>query len=193
MPAMHDSLSTTGGKNGPIVEPDRVRGLAEAQARPSITADWNPLREAPITGVRVCDVKNVVYRNGALTEIYRPEWFAGEFNVQHVILATILPGEMSQWHCHHQQKDIIFPIRGFIRIGLYDARPDSPTFGISHVQTFHLQRPRYVCVPTGVWHALRNIGHEEAQYIVLNDLPYEYEHPDDWTLPAGAPAIPVSL
>ena len=167
--------------------------LTEARAEPTITADWDPLSPPPIEGVAVREVKNVVFRNGNLTELFRPEWFNGEFNIGHVVHVLMLPGQTSQWHCHHDQHDILFPVRGYVRVGLYDARPCSPTVGKSYVATFNLLRPRYIHVPPGVWHALRNAGHDEAAYIVLNDVPYDYAKPDDWVLPPGAGAIPVRL
>ena len=58
---------------------------------------------------------------------------------------------------------------------------------------FHLMRPRYVYIPPGVWHSLRNIGTDEAAYVVLNDAEFDYENPDDWLLPSGSEAIRVTL
>jgi dTDP-4-dehydrorhamnose 3,5-epimerase len=169
------------------------RKFPESRAEASVDAEWNFLKPPPIEGVRLVDVKNLVIRGGALTEIFRQEWFGDDFPVRHITHVVSLPGTVSHWHCHHEQSDVIFPIRGYLRIGLYDARPGSPTEGASFVGTFHLQRPRYVFVPPGVWHALRNVGPEEAAYLVLNDTVYDYARPDDWKLPADAPDIPVSL
>jgi dTDP-4-dehydrorhamnose 3,5-epimerase len=167
--------------------------LPERRAAQSVDADWNPVNPPVIDGVRIVDVKNVVIRGGTLTEIYREEWFGDTMPVRHLTHVTSLPGYASQWHCHHVQADIVFPIRGYFRIGLYDARTNSPTRGKSIVSTFHIQRPRYVYVPPGVWHALRNVGPDEGAYLVLNDTEYNYENPDDWTLPPGAEEIPVRL
>ncbi len=167
--------------------------MPERQASQTVTQEWEPIHPVPIDGVRIKDVKNVVIRASTLTEIYRPEWFQDEFVVQHVVHISALPGYATQWHCHHEQTDIIFPVRGYIRIGLYDARKHSPSCGKSVVLTFNLLRPRYVVVPPGVWHALRNIGVDEASYLVLNDKPFHYEKPDDWLLPAGSDDIPVRL
>ncbi|MCW8132536.1 MAG: dTDP-4-dehydrorhamnose 3,5-epimerase family protein [Planctomycetota bacterium] len=160
------------------------------RAKQTLNAEWDPVAPPPIEGLAVRDVKNVVYGNGVLTEIFRPEWFRDEFDVRHVVYVSILPGRTSQWHCHRKQKDIVFPVRGFLRISLYDGRASSPTFGKSFKATFNLHRPRYVLVPVGVWHAIHNFGQEEAAYIVLNDLPFDYEHPDDWLLPAGSSPLP---
>ncbi len=164
-----------------------------AQARQTVTAEWDPINPPPIEGVRVVDVKNVIYRGGVLTELYRPEWFADESPISHVVHVSILPGATTQWHCHHNQRDIVFPVRGQIRIGLYDSRPQSPTKGAGCVLHFNLHRPRYLVIPTGVWHALRNTGTDEGVYVVLNDIAFEYEDPDDWTLATGSPDIPVSM
>jgi len=165
----------------------------ERRARQSVTADWNPVDPLSIPDVRVQEVKNVVYSRGVLTEIYRQEWFKDQFDVRHVTLVHLLPGETSQWHRHHEQKDIVFPVGGYLRIGLYDGRDDSATHGKSIVQTFHPSRPRYIYIPPGIWHSLRNIGHEAASYIVLNDTEYNYENPDDWVLPPNSAVIPVKL
>jgi len=167
--------------------------LSESRARQTVDANWDPIAAPVIDGVFLRDVKNVVYRGGVLTELFRSEWFAGEFPIGHVTHVSLLPALSTQWHCHHHQRDIIFPVRGTLRIGLYDARQDSPTLGKSCAINFNLHRPRYLHVPPGVWHCLRNIGPEEAIYVVMNDLPYDYEHPDDWTLAPDSSAIPDGI
>jgi dTDP-4-dehydrorhamnose 3,5-epimerase len=106
---------------------------------------------------------------------------------------SLLPGLVTQWHCHHVQRDIVCPVRGFLRIALYDARQDSPTQGKCFAMNFNLHRPRYLHIPPGVWHALKNVGTDEAVYIVLNDVPFDYESPDDWTLAQDSPALPSGL
>ncbi len=165
----------------------------EFKAKPSLDANWDPIHPLPIDGLKLHEVKNVVYPNGVLTEIFRPEWLDGRFPVGHVVFVGLLPGLTTQWHRHHEQEDIVFPVRGTIRMGFYDSREDSPTRGKGCVLNFNLARPRYIYIPPGVWHALRNIGSEEAHYIVLNDRPFDYANPDDWLLPPGSEAIPVKL
>jgi dTDP-4-dehydrorhamnose 3,5-epimerase len=168
--------------------------LQELQSPASLTATWDPLKPPDIHGVLIRDVKNVVYSKGALTELFRSEWFdAAPFDVRHVTLVSLLPGQTTQWHRHRQQRDVVFPIVGTIRIGLFDPRADSPTLGKGMVVTFNLLRPRWLYIPPGVWHALRNVGAEDASYIVLNDTMFDYAAPDDWVLPAGSELIPVSL
>jgi dTDP-4-dehydrorhamnose 3,5-epimerase len=88
-----------------------------ARANASVTADWDPIAPPPIAGVRLVDVKNVVYKNGVLTEIFRAEWFE-DFTIRHVVHVSIVAGETSQWHCHKVQQDVIFPVTGQLRVGL---------------------------------------------------------------------------
>ena len=165
----------------------------ETRAKQALDSNWDPVHPPPIEGVFLRDVKNVVYQNGVLTELYRPEWFDGDFPVGHVIIVTLLPNRVTQWHRHREQRDIVFPVRGTIRMGFYDSRESSATCGKGFAMNFNLMRPRYVHIPPGVWHSLKNIGPDEAHYVVINDLPFDYENPDDWLLPAGSDAIPVSL
>ncbi len=164
-----------------------------AQAKQSITRTWDPLKPPPIEGVEVVDVKNVVIKSGMLTELFRDEWFE-DFPVRHVVMASMLPGATTNWHCHKKQGDIIFPVSGQIRVGLYDNREGSSTCNVGCTLNFNLHRPRYLVVPPGVWHALRNTNlAEPSSYVVINDVVYDYEAPDDWTLAPGAKEIPVSL
>ena len=169
--------------------------IEEIQAKQTVDENWDPLRPPPIDGLYLKEVKNVIYQNGVLTEIFRPEWFedVDGFDVGHIVYVQLLPGRVTQWHRHREQRDLVFPVRGTIRMGFYDSREDSPTYGKGWVANFNLHRPRFVYIPQGVWHSLKNIGGDEAVYIVVNDVPFHYDKPDDWLLPAGSDAIPVSL
>lgn len=166
---------------------------AARPASPTMTSEWLPVGQPVIDGLLVREVRNVVYRNGVLTELYRGEWFDPPFAVAHVVHVTVLPHTMSTWHCHARQRDIIFPVQGQLRAGFYDDREASPTYRTSLVVNIGIVRPTFVVVPPGVWHALRNPTQETASYVVLNDQPYVYDDPDDWILPMGSDAIPCSL
>ena len=160
---------------------------------PTVTSDWQPVGETSIAGVAVTEIKNVVYRNGVLTELFCADWFGESFAAKHIVHVTMAGGTRSPWHCHKSQTDVIFPIRGQIRLGLYDDRSESSTYRTAKIVNFNIMRPRYVVVPPGIWHALRNVGQDEAAYVVLNDRVYRYDDPDDWVLPKDSDAIPCSL
>jgi dTDP-4-dehydrorhamnose 3,5-epimerase len=163
------------------------------RAPATVTADWQPLESVPIQGVQIKEIKNVVIRSGVLTECYRPEWFDDPFQAGHVVYMALLASGVSSWHCHRRQRDVIVPVSGQIRIGLYDDRPDSDTYRRFKLLHLSVARPMAVRVPPLVWHAIKNPSSEPAAYIVVNDEPYHYDEPDDWILPLDSPTIPHSL
>ncbi len=166
------------------------------EARPSsqtVTADWMPVDRRLFQGVQIHEIKNVVIRSGILTECFRPEWFEPAFVPAHAVYMALLPGGISSWHCHRRQCDVIVAVRGQLRIGLYDDRPDSATYQSFSMLHSSVARPSALYVPPLVWHAIRNPTADEAAYLVLNDEPFNYEEPDDWTLPPGSEAIPFRL
>jgi dTDP-4-dehydrorhamnose 3,5-epimerase len=168
--------------------------LAQARQAPqTVTADWQPVNPVSIPGVEIKEIRNVAIRSGVLTECYRPEWFEDPFQAGHVVYMSLIAGGVSAWHCHRRQKDVIVTVSGQLRIGLYDDRPDSPTFRCFKLLHVSVARPTAIRVPPLVWHAIKNPTSEPAAYIVVNDLPYCYEDPDDWTLPHGSDAIPHTL
>jgi len=168
--------------------------LKEARrASPTVTADWVSVKALPIKGVEIKEIRNVVIRSGILTECFRPEWFARSFQAAHVVYMSLLPGGISSWHCHGQQSDVIIPVSGQLRIGLYDDRLESETYQSFHLLNVSVARPAAVLVPPHVWHAIKNPSGEGASYIVVNDQVFNYAEPDDWILPPGSSAIPFSL
>ena len=167
---------------------------ASARRAPAtISADWQPVGQPEISGLEIKEIRNVVFRNGILTELFRSEWLDPPFSIAHAIYVTMTSQTSSPWHCHAQQRDVIIPVQGRFRIGFYDDRENSPSYRTSIVINASILRPTYCVVPPGVWHALRNPTTEPAAYVVFNDQPYIYEEPDDWILPVGTEAIPCSL
>jgi dTDP-4-dehydrorhamnose 3,5-epimerase len=168
--------------------------LDEARRAPqTVTADWMPVGTLPIKGVQIKEIRNVVIRSGVLTECFRPEWFDAPFQAAHVVYMALLPGGLSSWHCHRRQSDVIVVVRGQLRVGIYDDRPESASYKTFSMLNVSVARPVAVCVPPLVWHAMKNPSGEEAAYIVVNDQVFNYAEPDDWILPPGSDAIPHRL
>jgi dTDP-4-dehydrorhamnose 3,5-epimerase len=165
--------------------------IEQARRAPqTVTADWIPVAQQKIAGIQIKEIKNVVIRAGVLTECFRPEWFDPSFHAAHVVYMALVPGGVSSWHCHGRQTDVIVPVRGQLRIGLYDDRAESPTYKSFSLLNLSVARPTALRVPPLVWHAIRNPTGEEAAYMVVNNEVYNYEEPDDWILPPGSDAIP---
>lgn len=159
----------------------------------SITSDWMLVNQPLIEGVRIKEVKNVAKEAGHLTEIYRADWGLDELGVTQVFQGVLLPGALSAWHGHRVTTDRLFCNEGVVKIALYDARHDSPTYGLVNEFRIGTIRPALLIVPPQVWHGVKNIGQDKALLINLVDRAYCYEDPDSWRLPHDTQLIPYSF
>lgn len=162
-----------------------------ATPRPeSVTADWEWVGKPLIQGVQVKEVKNVPTGYGVLNEVWREDWGLDPFPVRQVFQGTFEPGQLSAWHAHAVTTDRLFVTSGRMRIVLYDARPESPTFGLLNEITLGSLRPGLVIVPPQVWHGVKNVGSSLASLLNLVDEAYSYREPDHWSVPSDSPSIP---
>lgn len=159
----------------------------------SITAQWNPSNQNFIDGVRIKEVKNVVKNNGFLTEIYRQDWELDSLTVDQIFQVSLLPGGISAWHAHEVTTDRIFVNTGLIKVVLYDARPESPTFGKIDEFRCGALRPMLIIVPPRVWHGVQNFTNEPAALLNIVDRAYQYDDPDHWRIPLDSPEIPYKF
>lgn len=156
----------------------------------SITSDWDYTGQRLIEGVRLKEIRNVPKGNGFLTEIWRREWDLDALGVDQVFQVHLRPGGISAWHAHEITTDRLFVGDGILRIVLYDAREDSPTYGLVNEFRLGAVRPGLVIVPPKIWHGVQNIGNESGVIINLVDQAYHYENPDHWRVPMDSPDIP---
>ncbi len=159
----------------------------------TITAEWHPLRERLIEGVRIREVRSVPKGNGLLTELYRRDWGLDALPVDQVFEVRLVPGGLSAWHAHERATDRLFVSCGLARIVLFDSRPDSPTRGLVNELKFGEHRPALVVIPPQVWHGVQNLGADTAQVFNIVDRAYDYESPDHWRVPSDSPHIPYQF
>lgn len=159
----------------------------------SITADWQRVADGLIDGAALFEMKNVLGPHGHLTEIYRADWKLDEAGVEQVFQSVFEPGAISAWHAHEHTRDRLFVASGAMRIVLYDARVDSPSFGRANEFRLGALRPGIVSVPPKVWHGVENLGQEPALLLNLVDRAYRYDAPDHYRLPADSDQIPYRL
>lgn len=155
----------------------------------SVTADWQ-FTQPLIDGVTVKEMLRVPTRNGAVTEIFRQDWFAEPQTIGQVFQKLMFPGEISAWHKHQRTADRIFCSAGQILMVLYDGREDSPTY--KNINKFIIgdNRPSLITIPSEVFHGVQNIFHQSSLLINIVDEAYNYEDPDHWELSNGSPEIP---
>ena len=165
--------------------------IPEAQKAPQVVAaDGRLILSDCIAGLRFHDVRSVPTKSGVVTELWRPEWLGTETRPAHVVHVALVGLAETNWHCHRIQDDLLFVIRGHIKIAFYDDRETSPTYGKLMVLPFSAARPTLIAIPPGVWHALKNTGPDEAAFVTMNNRPFVYEDPDDWRLPVGDGTLP---
>lgn len=132
-----------------------------------------------ITGVKIKKLKLITDERGRLMEILREddELFT---KFGQVYITTAFPGVIKAWHYHNIQTDNFTCVKGKMRLGLYDSREDSLTFGQTEEYIISLERPLLVRIPPGVYHGFKCAGKEEA--IVVNTVtePYNKDNPDEF-------------
>ena len=132
-----------------------------------------------IDGVRVKKLKVIPDERGRLMEILRRDDDVFEEFGQ-VYMTTAMPGIVKAWHYHKKQTDNFTCIKGKMRLGLYDARENSTTFGEVEEYIISLEDPLLVKIPPEVYHGFKCISDEEA--IVINTVtePYNPDEPDEY-------------
>ena len=128
-------------------------------------------KQKMIDGVQVRYAVTHVDERGTLTEIYNPAWGLLEEPLVYVYQASIQPGKIKGWVQHHLQTERLFVSRGLLRFVLYDDREDSPTRGTINQVYLSEHNRGLVVVPRFVWHAVQNIGSQEAFFMNMPTVP----------------------
>ena len=77
-----------------------------------------------------------------------------------------------------------------MRLGLYDARKDSPTYGNVEEYVISLDNPMLVQIPEEVYHGFKCVSDEEAVVINTVTRPYDKNDPDEYRVDAFDNDIP---
>lgn len=165
------------------------------EARPlgqSVTPDGRPITNL-IDGVRIRPAITQPDERGTLTEIFDPRWEFDDAPLVFVYQVTIRPGQSKGWVLHKRQADRLFFSLGAVKVVLYDDREDSPTRGRLNEFVFGSDRRVLLYIPVDVWHALKNVGHEDALFINCPTEAYRHDDPDKWILPHDNDVIPYDL
>jgi dTDP-4-dehydrorhamnose 3,5-epimerase len=142
-----------------------------------------------IEGVKVKELKIIPDERGRLMEILRndEDMFRG---FGQVYMTTAFPGVIKAWHFHKKQTDNFTCIRGCMRLGLYDARKASSTYGKVEEYIISLDSPMLVQIPPEVYHGFKCISEEEAVVINTVTVPYDKNDPDEYRVDAFDNEIP---
>jgi len=141
-----------------------------------------------IHGVKVKKLKVIPDERGWLMEILRNDDDMFERFGQ-VYITTAYPGVVKGWHYHRVQTDNFTCIKGMMKVALYDARKDSPTY--KKVNEFFVgeKNPLLISVPPRVFHGFKAIGTETAFFLNVPTDVYNYKEPDEFRAAPDDPDI----
>jgi dTDP-4-dehydrorhamnose 3,5-epimerase len=168
---------------------NQLEGIKDQQ---KVTPDGKPVARR-IHGVVLRQTITHVDNRGTLCEVYDPRWGISDLPIVYIYQFTILPGIVKGWAKHLKKDDRIFVTKGRVRIGLYDDRPDSPTYQMTNDLYLSDLHRSLVIIPKGVYHALQAIGDQEAVCISMPTVAYDFEDPDVYRLPPNTDLIPLSF
>jgi dTDP-4-dehydrorhamnose 3,5-epimerase len=177
-------VSTVGDGNG------RVEGLTQVERdEQTVTREGKPVQEL-LDGVRIRPAVTHIDSRGSVVEIYNPAWGFTEEPLVYVYQTTIRPGQVKGWVLHLEQDDRLFFSFGDVKVVLYDARYESPTFESLNVLHFGESNRGLLRIPRGVYHAIQSIGQQEAVFVNSPTRAYRHEDPDKYRLPLDTDQIP---
>lgn len=130
---------------------------------------------------------------GIVFEMLDDRWGWHPAPITFVYHYSIRPGCAKGWGMHLLHEDRYCLLYGEMEIVFYDARPESPTVGqVSKVVISEYHR-RLISIPTGIWHANRNIGTKDCLVVNFPTVPYDHNNPDKYRLPLYTDEIPYKF
>ena len=142
-----------------------------------------------IEGVKLKKLRVIPDERGRLMEILRSdEELFQKFG--QIYMTTTSPGVIKGWHLHKIQTDNIICLRGMLKMVLYDTREGSATKGEVNELFIGEHNPVLVHVPKDIYHGWKCISESEAIVINCPTEVYNYELPDEFSLPYDTDKIP---
>jgi len=119
--------------------------------------------EGTIHDVVIRNIKRFTDSRGWLAEIFRHDELPDEVHPAMCYVSETLPGIARGPHEHVDQTDLFaFLGPGNLKLYLWDARKDSPTFGVKESRIVGESSPCVVTVPPGVVHAYKCVSDKPA-------------------------------
>lgn len=160
--------------------------------RQTVTPSGQPVHRL-LDGVVLRPARPIPDKRGDVTEILDPRWEDVGAPLVYAYQVTLRANAVKGWVMHRNQEDRLFLVRGAVRWALYDDRAGSPTAGRLNLLTITERNPALLIIPRGVFHAVENIGTEEAVFVNLPTAPYDHADPDKYRLPLVNDRIPFAF
>jgi dTDP-4-dehydrorhamnose 3,5-epimerase len=130
---------------------------------------------------------------GTVFEIFNDDPFYWSDPVVYCYQFSVHPGQVKGWGLHEHKVDRYTLIRGDVLTLLHDARPDSPTYGLTQKVALSERGLRQLLIPRYVWHLNIALGPSEAVLINHPTERYVHDNPDRMLLPPDTDVIPVDV
>lgn len=116
-------------------------------------------RKGRIHDVTARHIAKFIDERGWLAELYRSDELEPGILPTMAYISMTQPGVARGPHEHKEQTDYFcFIGPSNFKVYLWDARPESPSYGVKQVLYAGEDAPMLVVVPPGVVHAYRNVG-----------------------------------
>lgn len=116
-------------------------------------------RDAAIHDVVLRPLRRFSDARGWLIELFRHDELDPQVHPVMAYVSETLPGVARGPHEHADQTDVFaFFGPGDFKLYLWDARPDSPTYGCRLAIVVGTSKPTLAVIPPGVVHAYKNIS-----------------------------------
>lgn len=161
---------------------------------PTVDSSGRPVHRV-IDGVLTRRIVNHPDHRGRVFEVVNlendPEYWTDPIVQAYVF--SVRESQVKGWGVHAEKDDRYTLIDGELVTVLFDARFDSPTYGL--VQRVHMSRSsvQQLLIPAGVWHCNVNVASQETFLVNFPTKPYRYEAPDRLLLPWNTDRIPVRI
>jgi dTDP-4-dehydrorhamnose 3,5-epimerase len=158
----------------------------------SVTVSGQSVRRA-VDGVVVHRPPVHVDHRGWVFEVHNLAPALGDEPLVWAYADMVRPGQVKGWARHEVKIDRYSVLGGSLLVLLHDARPDSPTHGVTQDVVLSPDGARQIRIPVGVWHLLANVGTDEALFLNLPTEPYHHDGPDRFLLPWDTDELPVDV
>jgi dTDP-4-dehydrorhamnose 3,5-epimerase len=157
-----------------------------------ISLDGKVLQDE-IEGLIIHRTPPIEDERGEVVEVFRSSWNISTEPMVYAYAVTIRPQAIKGWVFHKLQDDRIFVNRGVQLWAFFDNRENSPTYKNFMKVTVSERNRAMIIIPKGVYHAVKNIGTEEAQFINFPTMPYNRASPDKYRLQLKNDLIPFDF
>lgn len=145
------------------------------------------VKEYPLEGVKVYELKLLPDERGFFAEALRKDWreLVGDEWIVQANISYSYPGIVRAWHKHERgQVDYFLVLEGAMKICAYDEESGGMVEIIASGS-----KPSIVRIPGKYWHGTKTISNTPSLTIYFVNRLYDYEKPDELRRPWNDPSV----